>query len=310
MFSAQKNAAPASGKLFVEDVFSTYLYTGNGGTQTITNGIDLAGKGGLVWLKMRSPGSGWSSTQSHALFDTVRGDDKYLSSDLTNGQYTFPNNGITFNSSGFGIDAASYFGGSGDQSTSNFASWTFREAPKFFDVVTFTVAVGGTTTFNHSLGSIPGCVIIKSTSSSDDWSVVHRGANGISRLNTTAANTGTSFPGIGTSGAWMNCTATTFNVSNFVSEGQTYVAYLFAHDETADGVIQCGSFTTNGSGNATVNLGWEPQWLTGKCSSLGGPWVMVDTMRGMTANGADVYLLANTSGAEATTTIYAPEYPE
>jgi len=29
----------------VEDVFSTYLFTGNDSTQTITNGIDLAGEG-------------------------------------------------------------------------------------------------------------------------------------------------------------------------------------------------------------------------------------------------------------------------
>jgi len=36
---------------YIEDVFSTYLYTGNGSTQTITNGIDLSGKGGLVWIK-------------------------------------------------------------------------------------------------------------------------------------------------------------------------------------------------------------------------------------------------------------------
>ena len=42
-----------SAQLFVEDVFLTYLYTGNGSTQTITNGIDLAGKGGLVWTKRR-----------------------------------------------------------------------------------------------------------------------------------------------------------------------------------------------------------------------------------------------------------------
>ena len=38
---------------YIEDVFSTYLYTGNGSTQTITNGIDLAGEGGLVWIKKR-----------------------------------------------------------------------------------------------------------------------------------------------------------------------------------------------------------------------------------------------------------------
>jgi len=38
---------------YIEDVFSTSLYTGTGTTQTITNGIDLSGKGGLVWLKTR-----------------------------------------------------------------------------------------------------------------------------------------------------------------------------------------------------------------------------------------------------------------
>ena len=48
----------------VEDVFSTYLYTGNGSSQTIENGIDLAGKGGLVWIKSRN------TSVSHALFDT------------------------------------------------------------------------------------------------------------------------------------------------------------------------------------------------------------------------------------------------
>jgi len=41
-------------KLYVEDVFSTYLYTGNGSARSINNGIDLAGEGGLVWIKARS----------------------------------------------------------------------------------------------------------------------------------------------------------------------------------------------------------------------------------------------------------------
>ena len=41
----------------VEDVFSTYLYEGNGnavdsnGDNVITNGVDILGEGGLVWLK-------------------------------------------------------------------------------------------------------------------------------------------------------------------------------------------------------------------------------------------------------------------
>ena len=70
-------------KLYVEDVFSTYLYTGNGSTQTITNGIDLAGKGGLVWLKVRS------QAYNNNLYDTERGIRKNLiSTVLTLAQIT------------------------------------------------------------------------------------------------------------------------------------------------------------------------------------------------------------------------------
>ena len=67
MFSAATKSAHPSGSVnWIDDVFSTWLYTGNGSTQTITNGIDLAGKGGLVWGKARSAGSNY-------LTDTVRG---------------------------------------------------------------------------------------------------------------------------------------------------------------------------------------------------------------------------------------------
>ena len=59
-------AGNAGGTLgYVEDVFSTYLYTGTGSAQTITNGIDLAGEGGLVWIKKRG-----SAALKHLLFDT------------------------------------------------------------------------------------------------------------------------------------------------------------------------------------------------------------------------------------------------
>ena len=42
----QAAAGNAGESLYVEDVFSTYLYTGTGAAQTITNGIDLDGEGG------------------------------------------------------------------------------------------------------------------------------------------------------------------------------------------------------------------------------------------------------------------------
>ena len=54
------------GGLNVEDVFSTYLYTGNGGSNNnIVNGIDLSTEGGLVWFKRRNGGN------DHFLVDNV-----------------------------------------------------------------------------------------------------------------------------------------------------------------------------------------------------------------------------------------------
>ena len=47
-------SSAASDPTYVDDVFSTFLYDGTSSAQTITNGIDLSGEGGLVWFKGRS----------------------------------------------------------------------------------------------------------------------------------------------------------------------------------------------------------------------------------------------------------------
>jgi len=88
--------APAAATNYIEDVFSTYLYTGNGSTQTITNGIDLSGKGGLVWTKVRSGSNGnW-------VWDTARGVDNGVQTNSTSGSVSLPGEGLTaFNSNGF-----------------------------------------------------------------------------------------------------------------------------------------------------------------------------------------------------------------
>ena len=49
---AAAGAAGGEG-LYVEDVFSTFVYAGTASTQSIINGIDLHGEGGLIWLKSR-----------------------------------------------------------------------------------------------------------------------------------------------------------------------------------------------------------------------------------------------------------------
>ena len=53
--------------LDVDEVFSTDLWTGTGGSLTINNGLDLSGEGGLTWIKGRT------INEYNNLFDTARG---------------------------------------------------------------------------------------------------------------------------------------------------------------------------------------------------------------------------------------------
>jgi hypothetical protein len=278
---------------YIEDVFSTYLYTGNGTSQTITNGINLSGKGGLVWYKSRS-----SAVNNHGLFDTTRGVTKQLFSNTTGAEATF--SGVTaFNTNGFtvGSDAG------GNANGGTMASWTFREKAKFFDVVTYTGNGTAGRTVSHNLGSTPGCIIVKRTDGVASWATYHRSLGGTKylTLNTTDAS-GTN------NGAWndTNPTDSVFTVGDggFVNtNGATYVAYLFAHDAGgfgptgADNVISCGSYV-EATGPNLVNLGYEPQFLLIKKASSTSDWWLVDTMRGMTVAGQDALLRANTTAAE------------
>ena len=65
-------ASPADSKTYLDDLFSTRVYKGTGSAQSINNGIDLSGEGGLVWSKCRS------DTFSHSWMDTVRGTGHYI----------------------------------------------------------------------------------------------------------------------------------------------------------------------------------------------------------------------------------------
>jgi hypothetical protein len=282
-------------------VFSTFLYTGNGSTQTITNNIDLSTEGGLVWTKLRT------DAFNHVLIDTARGGTGtcVLNSNTTGaasaGNQT---NLITpFNSNGYTIatDWAELNSGTAGR---NYASWTFRKQPKFFDVVTYT-GTGSNTTIAHSLGSVPGSIIVKRTDTTAAWAVYHRSLANTEYLvlNSTAAKA--------TGATWWNSTTPTsavFSVGTDASvnaSGATYVAYLFAHDaggfglSGTDNVISCGSFTTDGSGNVTVSLGYEPQWIVIKKSTDAGDWDILDTMRGWVVGGVDSNLKPNTAAAES-----------
>ena len=297
---------------FVEDVFSTYLYTGAPSGQTITNGIDLSGQGGMVWIKGRTNLAGGSPTL-HLLTDTNRGAGYTLQSHLSDQQFLNSSIISSFTSSGFSIGTE----GHANENGTTFASWTFRKAPKFFDIVTYTGNGVSDREIPHNLGSAPGCIIIKATSVGGtpagwivpaDWWVYHRGlpssSNFSLRLNTTAGqdNSGGLVTSSSTFTIFGNVAAS--NMPNNVS-GVTYVAYLYAHDASSDGIVQCGSVTDTTSTPATVNLGWEPQWILMKKITTGGgnqtlndDWYIADDMRGLGAAATTALLYPNLSGSE------------
>ena len=288
---------------YIEDVFSTWLYTGTGASQTITNGIDLSTKGGMTWIKSRSDAT------NNNLFDTTQGATKLLQSNTGAATVTDTVSLTAFNSTGFTLGTGSTSGSEVNVSSATYASWTFRKQPKFFDIVTYT-GTGAVQNIAHSLGSTPGCIMIKETSATNNWAVYHKGVNGGTNpqnyylvLNTTATQTSSS--------AWWNNTAPTstqFTVGTNATvnaSGQTYIAYIFADQAggfgTAgtDNVISCGSITADSIGNATVNLGWEPQYIMLKSTSNVSDWYVGDVMRGLNLTSAMNYLRANGSNAEA-----------
>jgi hypothetical protein len=280
---ARKALAGTAGapKEYVEDVFSTYLYTGSGATKTITNDIDLSGEGGMVWIKARS------TAYIHCLYDTERGALNTLTSNTADASISESGSLTAFNADGFTLGSFSQVNHS---SSPTYVAWTFRQAKKFFDVVTYTGDGTAPRDIAHNLGSSPGCVIIKRTSGTGNWWVWHRSiANKNIYLDATDAADSGANPMISGVSSTAFTLATNQNATMNAS-GATYVAYLFAHDAGgfgdagSDNVISCGSFTTNGSGEATVTLNYEPQWLLLKPSSTTGNWLMVDTMRGWNVN--------------------------
>jgi len=241
---------------------------------------------------------GRSGATDHALYDTARGATFDIASNLFTAQTTQATGLTSFLTSGFSIGSLAKI----NTSAATYTSWTFRKQPKFFDIVTYT-GTGANRTIAHNLGAVPGCIMIKRTDNEGNWAVYHRSLANTQYmvLNTTAAAaTGATYwsSTTPTSSVFSLGTSTAVNTS-----GATYVAYLFAHDaggfsaSGADNVISCGSFTVDGSSNATITLGYEPQFVLLKASNDVSDWDIYDNMRGFSQT-YFAQLSPNTSGAE------------
>jgi hypothetical protein len=273
-----------------DDVFSTYLFTGDGGSIDVVNGVDLSGEGGMVWTKVRN------EARYHTITDTERGAGKRLIPNGTGSENSSAGTEVVtqFNSDGF-VYGNGYPSGFDD----DYVSWTFRKAPKFFDVVTYTGDGAAVREIPHSLGVEPGMMIVKCTNNGSSWMVYHQGLGGSNYylyLNAPDGryNNSSIWPSDPTDSVFTVGSSTEVN-----ADGYDYVAYLFAHDDSDESMIKCGSYTGNGNADGPeIDLGWEPQYILIKCATNNGDWIVIDSQRGMVSGGQDVVLRPNQSNGE------------
>ena len=239
-----------SKKTYMDDVFSTYLYKGTAGSNTVNNGIDISGKGGLVWFKERGGGG------PQQMFDTVRGTTKALRSSGTDAEET-RSYGLAFNTNGYSLNSGD---GNINSSSNTYASWTFRKSKGFFDIVTYTGNGGGARSINHNLGSIPGFVALKSNSNITNWVCYHKdfSSNQYVSLNSSAVAATDANQSIN------SVTSTQFTVgSDQNTNGLTFVVYLWAGGESTAATAKSVDFdgtgdylnTTSSSSDFTMGTG-------------------------------------------------------
>lgn len=249
-----KPLAMRRGGLSVADVFATALYTGNGANRSIVNGLDLAGEGGAVWIKGRN------NTNTHQIYDTDRGAAKYVTSVGTTAEQDLSSSpsGPTlsaFNADGFSLGANSL----ANTNILTYVAWSFRQAPGFFDVVTYSGNGAGARAIAHGLGVAPGFIIVKRLDAAASMTAWHAGLgsnqnyglNASSAVNTSSAIFPTGTNPHTASDFYVGSSAVVNNASG------THVAYLFAADEDN---VKCGTYTGSG-GTQTISVGFEPQFL-------------------------------------------------
>ena len=293
-------SSAASDPTYVDDVFSSFLYDGDGSSsRTITNNIDISGEGGLVWVKQRNESRG------HNLSDTERGATKILSTNNNGAEGTYTTTITDFTSTGFSVGSDSGV----NHSSGEYSSWSFRKAPGFFDVITWTGDGVNGRQIAHDLGSTPGMSIIKCRSSSSrDFIVRHENMSSdkVCFMNSTSAELDN--PGGYQTHSSTHLTLNSAGGANGLigvnNSGDTYVAYVFANNDASFGtdsdeaIIKCGQFEA--VGGTEVNLGFEPQWVLIKRIDGARDWFLIDNMRGLSATSTvnSQYLSPNDSDAE------------
>jgi hypothetical protein len=283
------------------DHFNTKLYTGNGSAGNSITGVGF--QPDWVWIKNRG------NTESHALFDAVRGVTKRIASNSTGAEETNANTVTAFGTDGFtvgtnagvngnGISTVAWnwkANGSGSANTDGTISSTVSaNTTSGFSIVKYT-GTGANATVGHGLGAVPQVYWVKSLGHAQG-AYCYFSSLGNNKQLLLSSN-----DAAGTTTLW-NTTSPTSTVFSLSSDHQVngsydFIAYCFAEKK---GYSKFGSYTGNGNADGTfVYTGFKPAFVMYKNSSVaGGHWQIYDNKR-LGYNGANKVLRANLNNAEA-----------
>ena len=285
--------------------FNTVLYTGNGGTQSIT-GVGF--KPDFVWLKNRSLGG-----YAPRAFDSTRGATKRLQTSTNAVESTEATSLTSFDADGFSVGSDNYVNNNG----SEFVAWCWKakggtttsngdgtittsvqaNLSAKFSIISYTGNGNTAQSIGHGLGVKPEIVILKALDSTQDWQVFGDSLFERMQLNNNGADDN-NFP--------LTYSSTTVTLPQgggmegdpaWNGSGNDYIAYAFA---SSSGFSKIGSYTGNGSTTGpVVNTGFEPAFLIVKRTSNSDNWVILDNKRS-TSNPRINALFANLNDAELT----------
>jgi len=271
--------------------FQAKLYTGSGGTQSITLDGDEDMQPDLIWIKSRA------DTNPHTVVDAVRGATKVIWTNVSSAEGTYTDEVTAFDSDGFTLGASS--NAYANENTETHVAWCWKEsATAGFDIISYT-GDGSDRDLSHSLSASPEFIIIKQRSGSQDWSTQST-ALGLANyviLNDTNASAGTS-------GALVDAvSSSTISVddNSYVNGNtSTYIGYLW---RSVQGFSAMGKYTGNGNADgAFIYTGFRPAMVIQKMSSSAGySWHIFDNKRD-TYNPIDKRLFPDATDGDSTST--------
>ncbi len=286
---------------------NTVLYTGNNTGQSIT-GVGF--QPDLVWNKSRG------NTESHNVWDAVRGTTKGLVTNAGDAESTWATGLTSFDSDGFTVGSLDSL----NDNSLNFAAWCWKangagsantdgsinstatsaNTTAGFSIVKYT-GTGSNATVGHGLGVAPKMILIKGVAATW-WFVYHAG---IPTPTTAKLNLNTNGHNNDAQASYWNSTAPTSSVFSLGTEGSVnssgadYIAYCFAD---VAGYSKMGNYKGNGNANGVfIYTGFKPKFLILKRANGDDWWGLYDSIRSpYNVTKERIYPNTNDAGADVT----------